>query len=171
MPLFPPQDTNAFYFSMTDLEHPWSRHEIKPFQLDGKQWNSIEHYYQAMKFDSADYRERIRLAKTIKEVEKLGKSFLRRKRVDWKAIKTTVMTRAIYTQCRTYEAMAKSLLETNDEKLIESSQFDYFWGCGRDRRGDNHYGKILMNIRTKLQEESLEECNMGEVQINTGRVE
>jgi predicted NAD-dependent protein-ADP-ribosyltransferase YbiA (DUF1768 family) len=37
--------------------------------------------------------------------------------------------------------------------LVESSNYDYFWGCGRDRRGENMYGKVLMNVREKLREE------------------
>jgi len=48
--------------------------------------------------------------------------------------------------------MKQALLDTQEEQLVENSQYDYFWGCGRDRRGDNHYGKVLMGIRSKLAE-------------------
>lgn len=154
MSLFPPQDTSGLYFSMNDVEEtPWSRLQVKPFELDGKQWQSAEHYYQAMKSNSPAYQERVRLAATVKKATKLGKSWFIRKRPDWKAVQSTVMTRAVYTQCRTYSDMAESLLETGDEKIVENSQFDYYWGCGRDRRGENEYGKMLMNIRDKLKAE------------------
>ncbi|MGH1427587.1 MAG: NADAR family protein [Arenicella sp.] len=153
MSLFPPINDNSTYFSMFDPETGWSRHEVKPFNLEGDEWASIEHYYQAMKFDNGDYREKIRRVNTPKEAEKLGKARFKKKRADWRDVETTVMTRAVYTQCRTYPEMAKKLLATGSENLVEDSQFDYFWGCGRDRRGENHYGRVLMNVRTKLKEE------------------
>ena len=153
MSLFPSISDDSTYFSMFDSEAGWSRHEIKPFELDGVTWRSIEHYYQAIKFDCEGYREKIRHAKTPKGAEKLGKTRFKKKRADWKRVKTIVMTRAVYTQCRTYPEMSKKLLMTDNENLVEDSQFDYFWGCGRDRRGENHYGKVLMNVRAKLKEE------------------
>ena len=154
MALFPPINDDSTYFSMYDLEYCCSRHAIKPFTLDGEKWQSIEHYYQAMKFDQADYREKIRLAADPKVAEKLGNKRFKRKRSDWQEVQTTVMTRAVYTQCRTYDDIANSLLATGEEKLVENSQFDYFWGCGRDRRGENHFGQVLINVRAKLLEEA-----------------
>ena len=153
MSLFPPIDDNALYFSMTDRDSFCSRHETKPFFLDEAEWQTIEHYYQAMKFDDPSYKEKIRVTESIQQVEKLGKSMFKRKRSDWKKVQTTVMTRAVYTQCKTYPEIAENLLETGEQLLVENSQFDYFWGCGRDRRGENHYGKVLMNVRNKLREE------------------
>ena len=77
-------------------------------------------------------------------------------RKDWAKVKTVVMTRGVYIKCRTYPGIAQQLLDTDDRKLIENSQYDYYWGCGRDRRGDNHYGKVLMNVRGKLRSEDAE---------------
>ena len=154
MALFPPIDDNSTYFSMYDLEYCCSRHAVKPFELDDAQWKSIEHYYQAMKFEQVDYQEKIRLASDPKAAEKLGDKRFKRKRSDWQEVQTTIMTRAVYTQCRTYRDIADSLLATGEEILVENSQFNYFWGCGRDRRGENHYGQVLMNVRAKLREEA-----------------
>ena len=63
------------------------------------------------------------------------------------------MTRGIYVRCRTHPELAEALLDTGDTKIVENSNFDYFWGCGRDRRGENRYGKVLMNVRARLREE------------------
>ena len=63
------------------------------------------------------------------------------------------MTRAIYTKCRSYPEIAKQLIDSHPNQIIENSQYDYFWGCGRDRRGQNYYGKILMAVRDKLMSE------------------
>jgi hypothetical protein len=60
------------------------------------------------------------------------------------------MTRAVYTKCKTHAEIAALLLSTGSNRLVENSQYDYFWGCGRDRRGTNSYGQVLMNVRDKL---------------------
>ena len=152
MSLFPPINDNAEYFSMYDEATPWSRSAHKPFTLEEVEWPTVEHYYQAMRFESDQYREQIRTAVTVELAIKLGKNWFKKKRSDWKQIETTIMTRALYTQCQVYPEMAAALLETGDVPLVENSQYDYFWGCGRDRRGKNHYGQVLMNIRKKLSE-------------------
>ena len=37
--------------------------------------------------------------------------------------------------------------------IVESSLYDHYWGCGRDQRGHNYYGKMLMDVRDKLRAE------------------
>ena len=37
-----------------------------------------------------------------------------------------------------------------EKELIESSPYDYYWGCGGDGSGKNRLGKILMEVRTFL---------------------
>jgi ribA/ribD-fused uncharacterized protein len=64
------------------------------------------------------------------------------------------MTRAVYTKCRTHPEVAARLLATGDRRLVENNSYDYYWGCGRDRRGDNHYGRVLMNVRARLRQEA-----------------
>jgi hypothetical protein len=106
-----------------------------------------------MKYDKLNHRETIRLAKTPKDAHKLGRNIFRRKRRDWKKLREVLMTRAVYTKCRAHSEVAKALLATGDKPIIETSQYDYYWGYGRDRRGENIYGKVLMNVRAKLQSE------------------
>jgi len=152
MSLFPPTIDNAEYFSMYDEEFACSRIASKPFSLEDVEWPTVEHYYQAMRFENASYREQIRLAESPEIAVKLGKTLFKKKRSDWKKVETTIMTRALFTQCQIYPEMQEKLLATEDAVLVENSQYDYFWGCGRDRRGENHYGKVLMGIRAKLNE-------------------
>ena len=84
-----------------------------------------------------------------------GRYVLRRIRKDWSKIRRVIMTRAIYTKCRTHPEVAQRLLETGEKTLVETTQFDYFWGCGRDRRGRNIYGAVLMDVRKKLRDEAM----------------
>jgi ribA/ribD-fused uncharacterized protein len=135
---------------MDDSAELMARNSPHPFQLDDYLWPTIEHYYQAFKFDDSDYQMKILSASTAQRAKSLGNALLKKKRADFKQVRTTLMTRAVYTQAKTYQGIADRILLTGTEKLVENSQFDYYWGCGRDHRGDNHYGQILMNVRTKL---------------------
>lgn len=137
----------------TDTEHPLASYSKHSFELDGFEWPSVEHYYQAMKFGDADYVEKIRQAAHPKDAAKLGKSRWHKKRKDWDKVKVTVMTRGTYIKCRTYPEVAQILLDSGELVITEVSQYDYFWGCGRDIKGTNAYGNLLMDIRDKLREE------------------
>lgn len=151
--LFPPDEPVAEYFSRSDTLHKFGTFSQHGFSLEGLEWPSVEHYYQAMKFEDVRYRERIRLADHPRKARKLGRNRWQRRRKDWKQVKVTVMTRGVYIKCRTHPDIAEALLATDGKTLIESSNYDYFWGCGRDRRGENMYGKVLMNVREKLKQE------------------
>ena len=141
------------YFSRADVYQDFGTFSHHSFLLDELEWPSVEHYYQAMKFDDDAYRERIRRAEHPKRARKLGRSRWKKRRKDWKKIKVTVMTRGVYIKCRTHPEIAEALLATGEQALVENSNYDYFWGCGRDRRGENMYGKVLMNVRERLREE------------------
>ena len=141
---------NDVYVSRQDVSNPLSSYSKFGFYLDDAEWPSAEHYYQAMKFEDATIREKIRQAPHPMESTKLAKQHKKHIRKDWDKIKTAVMTRGTYMKCRTHEEVASALLNTADKTIVENSQFDYYWGCGRDGRGKNMYGKILMDIRDKL---------------------
>ena len=153
MPLFPQLDENAIYLSQADASHLLSSYSKHAFFLDDAQWPSAAHYFHAMKFEDADYREKIRQAAHPKKAKQLGRSRRKKLRSDWKDVRTTMMTRAIYIKCKYHTEVLESLLESDDRDLIENNNYDYFWCCGRDRRGENQYGKVLMNVRNKLREE------------------
>ncbi len=149
-----PQEDNSLFLSRSDVNEPLSTHSQHGFHLDDADWPSVEHYYQGMKFENLEYREKIRQASHPKQARKLGGSRFKRVRKGWKKMRRVVMTRAVYTKCRTHTEVAEQLLATGDLLLVENSAYDYFWGCGRDRRGHNTYGQVLMDVRDKLRQES-----------------
>jgi ribA/ribD-fused uncharacterized protein len=106
-----------------------------------------------MKFEDPGEREKVRQAANPKTARRLGRRRLVKIRRDWSKVRRVMMTRAIYTKCRTYPEIAQKLLATGDATLVETTQYDYFWGSGRDRRGSNTYGAVLMDVRKKLQDE------------------
>ncbi|MBW8190870.1 NADAR family protein [Neiella marina] len=152
--LFPHENTNdQIYFSRYECEHLLSSHGLRSFELDGHTWPSIEHYFQAMKFDSDVLRERICQAPTAEQAAKIGSRWYRRPKSNWSKIQVVVMTRAVYISAKSHPEVAAAILDTGEKLLVEDDSYDYFWGCGRDRRGENNYGQVIMKVRAKLLEE------------------
>ena len=151
--IFSRSESTPLYVSRTDPLDILSSYSKHGFELDGDTWPSVEHYYQGMKYEPGELRDAIRdsdhpaKAKTVAEQ---NKKLIRN---DWDKVKEVIMTRGIYIKCRTHAEAANALIASNDQTIIENSQFDYFWGCGRDGRGHNTFGKILMAVRDKLRQE------------------
>jgi ribA/ribD-fused uncharacterized protein len=152
--LFDADATERYSLSRHNPEHPLATYSRHGFELDGAQWPSVEHYYQAMKFSDEAYREQIRLAPHPADATKLGKSKRHGRRKDWDKVKETFMTRGTYIKCRTHPEVTEALLATGTQPIVETGMYDYFWGCGRDLRGNNAYGKVLMNVRERLRTEA-----------------
>ncbi|KZY27850.1 MULTISPECIES: NADAR family protein [unclassified Oleiphilus] len=159
--LFPDLDEDALFLSRSNEDEALGTHKLASFLLEGLLWPSIEHYYQAMKFQetSPSYFEKIRKSSTAKQARRMGRSRFHKVRKDWAQVKRTVMTRAVYTYCRSHPQVAQLLLDSGSRKILENSQYDYYWGCGRDRRAENTYGKVLMDVRSKLNQEGREKQN------------
>lgn len=151
--LFTNPEPEPLYLSRSDDSNPlgsFSRHD---FSLDDADWPTVEHYFQGMKFTDPKQRAAIRNASSPAEAKQLADKHARAVREDWKKIRRTVMTRGLYIKCLTHPEVAEALLKTAPQKIVENSMYDYYWGCGRDGRGHNTYGKVLMAVREKLQKE------------------
>ena len=135
----------------TQLLAAYSRHG---FDLDGFYWPSVAHYFEGMKFADADLQAKIREARHPRDARKLARRNFWKVRKDWKKIQRVIMTRGTYAKCRTHPEVAQALLATGDRELVEHSLYDNYWGCGRDLRGYNYYGKMLMDVRNRLRDEA-----------------
>ena len=153
MSLFKNIPQNALMVNRKDPDNLLGSYSEHSFLLDGFPWPTAEHYYQAQKFSDPGYQQKIREASSAVAANKLGNRWFKKKRDDFKKVRVTLMNRAIYTKCKTHAEVAEALLETGDTHIAENSFSDYFWGCGRDGRGDNYFGRVLMNVRAKLIEE------------------
>ena len=65
------------------------------FELAGRYWPTVEHYFQAQKFPGMEYAEVIRRAKDPKKAKSLGRSRDWPLRADWEAVKLDIMRRAV----------------------------------------------------------------------------
>jgi len=121
--------------------------------MQGKDWQTVEHYYQAQKFIGTKDEEVspiIQAAPTPEEAAALGRDRTRQVRADWEYVKTEVMRQAVLKKFMTHPDIQAILIATDDLLIVENSPKDYYWGCGKDKTGDNHLGKILMSVRQQL---------------------
>lgn len=128
----------------------FSPHEIT---IQGFYWPTVEHYYQAQKFvgtADANIIPQIYAAQTPEVAAALGRDCKRQVRPDWELVKLKVMREAVRKKFLTHSDIKEVLLSTNDQQLVENSPTDYFWGCGEDRTGQNHLGRILMSVREEI---------------------
>ncbi|MEA3300365.1 MAG: NADAR family protein [Pseudomonadota bacterium] len=153
MALFPKLADDAIYLDRGDPTNPLASYSRHGFELEGCDWPSVEHYFQAMKFDDPVLRARVRLAPNPAAAARIARWRFWRVRKDWKKVQLVMMTRGTWIKCHAHPEVAAALLDTGERMIVESSLYDYYWGCGRDQRGHNYYGKMLMDVREKLRAE------------------
>jgi ribA/ribD-fused uncharacterized protein len=118
--------------------------------LDGVQYRSVEHAYQAAKASDETTKRMIREAKTPGIAKKLGYSC--QLPPDWDTKKVEVMRRCISEKFKN-PLLRSMLLATEDAELIEGNTWnDTFWGVCRGV-GQNWLGRILMEVRVECRRE------------------
>ena len=135
-----------------------------PVSVDGVEWPTVEHYYQAQKFAGVhndiarESFEKIKLAESPEAAAKIGRSAQAAHpesvRKDWDDVKVDVMRRALTEKLVRYEGPRTLLMESvctdGRVRVIEDSPVDGVWGAGRDGTGQNLLGALLVNIREDL---------------------
>jgi N-glycosidase YbiA len=144
---------DTIYFYKADRPYGYfSNFSLHPIEVDGYRWPTVEHYYQAQKFTGTEFSwlaTQIAAAPTPEAAAVLGRCLDYRPSLDWPDRKLLVMERAVLAKFNGYPELRKLLLATGLAQIVEDSPRDYFWGCGEDRSGLNHLGKILMQIRVR----------------------
>lgn len=108
---------------------------------------STEHAYQAMKSPCKRIRKIFSKLEKCSESQHLGQHI--RMREDWEEIKLDIMEDVVRLKFKD-PILKQLLLDTGHQPLIEGNHWgDIFWGVF-DGKGENHLGKILMNIREEL---------------------
>lgn len=121
-------------------------HKAK-FLLDGKEWPTVEHYFQAQKFPtSPEYQETIRGASEPTKAKSLGASKEIPIRNDWDTYRDEVMKKALNAKFEQNPNLKTLLLSTTGRPLVEDTS-DPYWGQGRTKKGTNRLGLLLMELR------------------------
>ena len=144
-----------YFFSKTNEWYELSNFYPSGFTDDvGLYWPTVEHYFQAMKFSgdaNKEYRERIRSAHSPKQAKQLGQSRNYPLRQDWEEAKESIMLNALRKKFANPK-MRSVLLSTKQRHLYENSPYDKYWGIGKDHKGKNRLGALLMQVRQELQQ-------------------
>ena len=120
------------------------------FFIDDIAWPTVEHYYQAMKFDDPEFRDEIRGIPSPMTAKQ--HAYTRPPREGWEEERDEVMMIGLRAKFSQHEDLRRVLLETGDAIIIEDSPIDSYWGCGSDGLGENMLGKMIMRIRDEIKE-------------------
>ena len=139
-----------YFYGQTAAYSEFSNFAPYGVEMEGAWWPTVEHYFQAQKFEDPAYRDKIRKANRPKDAKALGLTRKLPLRSDWEAVKEEIMYAAEAKKFMTHATLKELLLSTGDVAIIENSPMDYFWGAGQDGTGQNKLGKILMRVRSEL---------------------
>lgn len=118
------------------------------FVEDGKEYKSVEHYFQSKKYTDVDLAEQVRNCESPLAAKRLGRDF----EIDtdwWQSIKEEVMRRALELKFTQNLDLKEKLLMTDGAELREYSRRDKFWG-GSCKGSANKLGQLLMRLREQL---------------------
>src|SRR5262245_25783863 len=138
------------FYSTKDKYGEFSNFARLPFILDGREWPTSEHYFQAQKSQDHAYQEKIRTTASPMIAARLGRSRAVPIRPDWEAVKLDVMRAAVRPKFSSHPQLTALLLDTGHEELVEATTRDTYWGCGTSGSGQNWLGRILMEVRQEL---------------------
>ena len=118
------------------------------FTFDNYIYTASENLYQALKSNLFQHRK-LFAEVGAKYSKNLGKKL--EIRSDWEDVKIEAMRLCLMLKFDQHPDLAEKLIATRDEYLEERNDWnDTYWGTYLGE-GENHLGKLLMEIRTLLQ--------------------
>lgn len=166
-------DKNGDYFELSNFyEHQ------TPLLYDNKQYKTSEHLYHASKYLHDDenhinlkYADIIRTSKTPYMAKILANKMIMYQYPWQKKLNEIIMNYTNTSQNENWEEQKiatmyniliikftqdlhckKVLLSTGNKYLIENSKRDSFWGIGKDGKGKNMLGELLVKVREDIRE-------------------
>lgn len=138
------------FYRVSEPYGEFSNFSPHPFELKGRIWPTVEHYFQAQKFAGTEHEELVRLTKSPMVAARMGRSRERPLRQDWETAKEDIMREALMAKFTRHPALRSLLLGTADAEIIEHTTNDRYWGDGGDGNGKNRLGQLLMEVREQL---------------------
>lgn len=122
----------------------------------GLRFDTSEAVYHWEKFpDYPNIQNEIRTAISAHEAYKIAARFISLRRPDWDDVKVDIMRSILKSKVLQHEYVKRKLLDTGNRELVENSWRDDFWGWGPNKDGQNHLGKLWMEIRDELNNDML----------------
>jgi ribA/ribD-fused uncharacterized protein len=133
-----------------------------PIEIEGVEYPTVEHYYQASKAKLCNDMEthaKILEAKTPKVAKALGRKVAPFLSEQWNDAKQEVMIRALRAKFVQHPALQTKLLDTGTRPIGKADPRNTYWGIGTGVaseksntpskwRGQNQLGKLLMAMRS-----------------------
>jgi hypothetical protein len=139
------------FYSKLPAYREFSNFFPSAFDLDGKRWPTVEHYFQAQKFTAnPEYQEEIRIAKTPEKAKTLGATREKAIRADWDTVREDIMKKALQAKFTQNPDLKAKLIGTGNRALVEANPTDAYWGYGRTKKGKNRLGILLQQLRDEL---------------------
>ena len=136
------------FYSLRNKYGEFSNFARFPIEIGGVSFPTSEHYFQAMKYENNPERfNAIRLADTPSAAALMGRDRNYPLRKDWESVKDEVMLTALRAKFSQHSKLREILLSTGDDKLVEHTEKDFYWGDGGDGTGRNMLGTLLMKVR------------------------
>lgn len=118
-----------------------------PVLLDEVLYPTVEHAYQAAKTLDTDERATIARMKTAGSAKRVGQSVTCR--LDWSEVRLPTMANLLLQKFQN-PTLSLLLRCTSPHHLVEGNTWgDTFWGIYKGV-GENHLGRLLMEIRERL---------------------
>lgn len=146
-----------------DRRHWLANAHESPFVVDGKRYYHVEGWMQAKKHEgNPEFSEEIRRTPSASQARvmgaervlwadlDLGKRGLRPEEIDrWDRIKLATLRQGLWAKFEQNRDLAKRLADTGVATLVYDDP-DPFYGCGPQGDGENHLGRLLMEVRLRL---------------------
>lgn len=135
-------------------EHPYTYFLTNDYpcsiKISNAKFTCAESAFQAHKF--YHLQEIFDLFKKLegKEAWNLSQKYSYQQRKDWYQVRELAMLNILKAKFEQHPDLADLLLATGDAYLVEHTKRDAFWADGKDGRGKNHLGKLLMQVRGEL---------------------
>ena len=164
----PPPPEILYFFSKEPENKEFSNFYETNFTLDGVEYKSAEHAFQAIKaktFGDDVHFNKILKAKSAQSAKSFGKKVAGFKEEVWTPEKKEdIMKQIVRAKFTQNLALRKKLLDSGDKVLANADARDKFWGVGTSAttaiakdpskwKGENKLGKMLMELRTELRAE------------------
>lgn len=120
-----------------------------PVEIDGIRFLNAEAAFQAMKCEKKSERYDFRYIPAL-TAKRLGRNV--KLRPNWDLLKVHYMKKIVLDKFSRNPELKEKLLATGNAELIEGNFWnDTFWGVDlKTGVGENHLGKILMEVRKEL---------------------
>lgn len=132
--------------------------------IDGMYYPTTEHAYQALKFGDDSVREYIANLPTPGKAKQFGQTEHESKipRSQWREMSLRAM-RDVNEAKFEIPDLRQKLLSTHNMEIYEVNDWnDKFWGCDANLNGENHLGRILMDIRANIVQEELNKLELNQ---------